>query len=749
MGTNETELAELTRTTFELFASGVSCTLDEGMSNESKLSLAEFCGRADLRPLLTNIRIRVANESTVPFLASGPDVLVLDTSILQIPELAVFYLRYGLELLMLERRLQDRDEHVKQTVRAILGFSLATSYLEGMIDDEKHVVQDSLPPWLMEAFSKASAAQSNSPSTGELVVIAMASIEKLRQFQVLDLSVNEAASPPNAAQEEAIRIATDLLGLACPIERILTTGGDTRLRVEKHTGLNKYGCSPRPRLSALTFSSCTASSISGIAYQEAEHSRQLLLSKGFESGFARAFDSQMQSIRQSVSGLLLPKHLRGAKVVLTPSGTDTELYALHVALGLSDRPVTGIVISSTEAGSGTELAAGGRHFDDRTPLAFDVDKGDALEGLDVERVSVEVVELRDETGSMKDPESVDKEVTELVAKAVEDGRLALLHLLDSSKTGVGGPTIGTVLGLQARFRSSLLVVADAAQMRLGRSCLSRYLENEFMVIITGSKFFTGPPFSGALLVPPKLAADISELPPFPAGLAGYATTYDFPSVWQGLAADAPGQTNVGLLLRWMAALWEMRAFHSVDPADQYSTIKTFGNAISKTIDENPDLTLVSAPLLDRGERTGPCWDQLPSIFTFLLLRKEGVPGERTRMTFDETYFVYQCLNRDISEYLPVTATKREYDLAAKPCHIGQPVRIRKTGDSWIGALRIASGARMVSSVEFDLTLGETPARRLYMQIHSARVVLEKLSTIIRYWQQLTTNVPPGIDANIH
>jgi len=59
-----------------------------------------------------------------------------------------------------------------------------------------------------------------------------------------------------------------------------------------------------------------------------------------------------------------------------------------------------------------------------------------------------------------------------------------------------------------------------------------------MLCITGSKFFGGPAFSGALLVPAKVARKSGRFP----------------------MEEAP---NFGLLLRWEAALASLRAFRAL------------------------------------------------------------------------------------------------------------------------------------------------------------------------------------------
>jgi hypothetical protein len=50
--------------------------------------------------------------------------------------------------------------------------------------------------------------------------------------------------------------------LSLPTECILVAGGDSRLSIDRETGLYRYGTVPRPRPDAVHFSSSTASSIS-------------------------------------------------------------------------------------------------------------------------------------------------------------------------------------------------------------------------------------------------------------------------------------------------------------------------------------------------------------------------------------------------------------------------------------------------------------------------------------------------------
>jgi hypothetical protein len=230
---------------------------------------------------------------------------------------------------------------------------------------------------------------------------------------------------------------------------------------------------------------------------------------------------------------------------------------------------------------------------------------------------------------------------------------------------------------------------------------------------------------------------VDDLPPFPAGFAKFATQYDFPPRWSYLASQLPDYPNIGLLLRWQSALWEMKAFYCVPMRERYETIQIFGKAVVQMIEDNPDLELVAAPGHDRGHRVlDRRWDTLPNIFTFFLKRQRGKEKEPTPLTFEEACHAYRWLNMDIACFLPSHATERERWIASKRCHIAQPVRIIRTCDGWKAALRIAAGARLVSAVRYDSTLGEKPKDRLTAEIRDACLVSKKLSIIARFWNEL-------------
>jgi len=531
------------------------------------------------------------------------------------------------------------------------------------------------------------------------------------------------------------------LEVAMPVELLLTTGGDDRLLVDPATMLNQYGCSPKPRPEAITFSSSTASSISEVAFAAAEALRQRLLAAALV-GQAEACgvrETHADTVRARLARLLGLEELPGSDVVLTSSGTDGELYALHIALGASSRGLLNIVLAPDETGSGTVAAASGRHFATRTPLGDPVDVRMPIVGFPVGDIKVECVDIRSPAGSPVAEAAISDTIAGLLRTAADEGRPALLHLLDSSKTGLSAPTFETVLRLRENARTHVDVVVDAAQMRVSFPAIRRYLRAGFMVLVSGSKFYTGPPFAGALIVPPDVAERVDRLPPLPSGMADYAAIHDVPKRWRALTSHLREENNLGLLLRWEAALTEMEAFGAVPVDRRYRTLERFGIAVTSFIECSSTLQLVAAPAVDRAQGAGvDRWDTLPSIFSFLVRQPDG-----RALDFEEAKCVYGWLNSDISDFL-VGVTGEDSRLAATKCHIGQPVPYRQIEGRVLGALRVSAGARLVSGVEFDQRLGATADERLATEIQGALTVLEKVILIARNWPALNTHARAGL-----
>ncbi|EME68938.1 hypothetical protein H261_15882 [Paramagnetospirillum caucaseum] len=514
--------------------------------------------------------------------------------------------------------------------------------------------------------------------------------------------------------------------LSQPADTLLTTGGDERLLVDGESGLNRYGCSPRPRPWAITFASTTATSVSDGAFAHVEGLRRRLADAAHAGRLDEEYARAMEEVRGEV-----PRQCGmapGTEAILTPSGTDAEFYALHLALAADRRKLTSIVIAPRETASNVLQAASGRHYNATTAMGHHVTVDGPVDEATAARMDLAILQVRDGAGNPLPADEIDRAAEVLVEREVARGRRVLLHLLDTSKTGLVAPGVEFTFALAQRFAGHLDVVVDASQLRLSRESVARYLGHGFMVIVTGSKFFTGPPFAGALLVPPCIGGRVLlGQAALPEGYNAYTERHCWPDAWENWCRPMGGDANIGLLMRWWAALWEMAAFHAVPAAEARRILETFLGAIRTAIGAAPRLRLLPCPRPERG--VPGSWDGLATILTFAATP----PKAKAPLGMDDLRRLHVWLNRDVSALLPSTARERDRRLAALACHIGQPVMVGET----LSGLRLAAGARLVSGARLAMHAGRTVEAFLDLEIAEAKLVLAKLDMLLRHWRHLT------------
>jgi hypothetical protein len=457
----------------------------------------------------------------------------------------------------------------------------------------------------------------------------------------------------------------------------------------------------------------------------------------------------------------------GREVLLCSSGTDAEIHAVCLILAClrenarqnGDRSIfreeacdesqrfsrkmdqsprlKNIVIAPGETGTGVPEAAAGRHFSTRTPLGVAVAKGEPLAGVRDDAIDVVTIAARDADGHLRPLEQIDRDVEQAVEAAVRDGE-CLLHVLDTSKTGWGAPSLPLVRRLVARHGDRLTVVVDACQMRIDRSALAGYLREGFLVQITGSKTFGGPPFSGALIVPPPLAERFSRLETLPAGLLDYAAQAEWPASWK-ITRQLRRHCNAGLLLRWNAALREMRSFYEIPETARTDILRDLRDVVLTAMNDTPGIDPLPAPVpADTRcfENTGcPGWDGVQTIFPFRVRhRDEWLAG--APLTHERMKSLHRRLIADLSAVPALQTSERDGSLAAFPCHIGQPVELCKTPGSRSSALRFCTGANVVSRVFFDATLGGNVDERLERERQRIRRVFDKIGLVLDHWNEI-------------
>lgn len=513
--------------------------------------------------------------------------------------------------------------------------------------------------------------------------------------------------------------AARALAFAPPTEVLLTCGGDHRQTVDWRLGTNSYGIPPGPTPWTSLLGSCTASSPTTRAFGAAANLRRRLIEAAYDDDLERFVTVNTSVMRRTLLAALGVSD-ETTEVVFTPSGTDAELVTLAVSMAEGE-PVHSIVVGPLEIGSGSTNAAAGRHFGTRVPTGRTAAPGEPIDGLDGSDVIESTIDIRDADGRLLSPDEMAVQVEAAIERHASTHR-TLVHVVEGSKTGVRLPRPEAVQEWKRRFGARLDVVVDAAQMRIDQQTVTVHLDSGSMVIVTGSKFFGGPPFSGAILIPSSLTDRLTKISRPPSGLIDYLTRAEVPETLTDLRAVAKPGFNAGLLLRWEAALAEMRSFHNVSPEIRDEVVRLLVTGLRKTVDRTDVIDPVDSlnetnPDVDRRGL-----DDLPTIFTFFVKCSDG-----RHLTVDEGRSAYLLLSKDLKGIIPVDDA-----VVSRTFQLGQPVKIYRRGDGWIGALRVAIGAATVSEIVFDYRRGRTWIERIDRTLADVDDALRKLQLIVKY-----------------
>ena len=464
---------------------------------------------------------------------------------------------------------------------------------------------------------------------------------------------------------------------------------------------------PLLELEAFGFGSCTASTISSEAFRVVEQERDDLLRRfspfhfHSQNDFVEAklevvLEEKTENLRNALKQILALDQT-AVEIVFSPSGTDGTLHALFLTRLLSQMaPLDSLVVASDATGSGVPHALSGRHFSAITAAGVAVTQGDPIAGLS-EKVTLLSFPLHDSRGVLRDPAALDQELFESVAQSVAAGHHVLLQVMDISKIGGRCPGPDCLRAIQRQFGDAVHIVVDACQMRISRARLQWHLAQGHMVLISGSKFFTGPPFSGALLVPASLASSLETVQQVPPGLQDYTDRSAWPRAWRTLRAAMPARVNFGQYFRWIAALEEMHAYFAIPSDFRCAALHRFAEMTTDLLqDRYPDLQLLEqwpypakamySEVIDEAEMGAR------TIFPFLVRRGN------TWASFEESKTLYHDLNQDVTTHWPVSLSSQEKALASQLCHIGQPVSMSQSNRERVGALRICASARTVSQL---------------------------------------------------
>lgn len=503
-----------------------------------------------------------------------------------------------------------------------------------------------------------------------------------------------------------------LRDLFTPLDTLLVSGGDPRLTLDPKDRVNAYGCAALPEPELWNFASSTASSISQPAYDRAALAREELMHKCLFDEVEVAFDTRCEDLRDELRGhlQLSPR----VDVVFSPSGTDSQLHALFLARAvLGASPVT-IVVGADQTGSGTPYTTRGHHFSSMTASGFAVRKDDAVAGLAGDSIALPLLDAGSDIAMRAD---ADATVLRAIENSLAQGRRVLLQIMDSSKLGWRAPSEACLDEIARRWHGQVQVVVDACQMRLGRRRLRAYLDRGYMVLMTGSKFFGGPAFSGALLVPKGFSRAVDRLGEIAPGFFDYAGRCDWPMAWTALRSRFERRPNFGRWLRWEAALAEIGSYYAVPGAFRAKALAELAAGIDSMVALSPSLRAVPSPAQGGGVDDEEF--AKATIFPFTLQR-DGKP-----VSIAETSAVHRALARDMSEEIGGSAADRQ--VAEQRCLIGQPVRLERPDVAPQAALRLCVGARLVTEAwSADVTRSQTNLQHVLDRVAHVLVKIELL-----------------------
>ncbi|NMM38659.1 MAG: hypothetical protein HHJ09_14370 [Glaciimonas sp.] len=484
---------------------------------------------------------------------------------------------------------------------------------------------------------------------------------------------------------------------------LLVSGGDTRIVLDPVSGLSMYGCRPYPDPDLVALGSSTASVISEAGIAASSALRQTCLDQLQHQSPISVYATHVERLRSELLLLCGFSRADGVNVVLAASGTD-----LHLLTAQWLRPQRTVMIMPTETGSGLPAAVQGQHFNRRSACGGAVPIGTLVSDWQGDLFTLSA---RAADGTLHDCARVDAECIARVTEAAEAGQQVLLILTDVSKTGLMVPSIETVLALKRRWQTQVEVLVDACQFRLSAKTIRAYISQNWMVALTGSKFIAGPTFSGALIIPPATATRYRDSALHP-GARAYSSAADWPLGWLA-GRSLLANPNFGLLLRWEAAITELRSFCAVPEPCITAFLRRFAKAVHERLARDACFEALPVPVLCRralcNEEEQQRWDTEQTIFSFLLHVPDGRAGRRL-LSRAETERLHQVLR------IPGA------DSGTRRFQLGQPVPCGNREGVPISALRLCVSAPMIVAACADAGADAT--------IADAISALDKISHIL-------------------
>ena len=399
-------------------------------------------------------------------------------------------------------------------------------------------------------------------------------------------------------------------------------------------------------------------------------------------------------------------------MLLAFSGSDAEYLPIAIARALQPetqkgKPIVNIVTQMKEIGAGTNIASGGTYFSTHAPLRGRIPEGvTRLKGFGKEDLKEISIPARERDGSVLDASALAAQTAKQEADSYP-----IIHGVFGGKTGLRD----SIMPPSEDVGRKSLGVIDACQGRFSLEELHGWLEQDSIVLFTGSKFFQAPPFCGAIFIPKRIADRLREAdPPLPMdmygpdGLGGFFSDKELPPCmdsWKPLlrrSADL-ASNNIGLALRWEAGLHAMESLSKTPDTERVKAVEDWARSVSDMVKAKPDQ-------LD-------AWCVERSIVSVRLQRED----KSGWLNMSELRDVYRYMSKDVSSAV-AGATREEKEALATCAFIGQPVDVAESH----AIVRIALGAESLANY---LENPEATLKEDDMTVHKLAAIAKHFSTL--------------------
>jgi len=389
---------------------------------------------------------------------------------------------------------------------------------------------------------------------------------------------------------------------------LIVKGGDERLDLDLCTNLNKYHINPMAFDKVFNRGSCTVNGLSVFG-------KKVFLNF-LENSERLPFEEIRKEHSKRLKSLINFEGEDKFDIIYAPSGSDLiYIPYLFSLIQNPDRPIVNFLTCPEELGSGTIIGAQGKYFMGKNQFGETIAKNDLIQ-QDIE-TKVVSFSARDVQGRIVNPKKSLKKAITAHAEYSKIGSLVI-----GSKSGIEN-NIDIVAELPGG--DEMFWAVDLCQFRNRKELINKLLDLNCMVMITGSKFYQSPPFSGAMLVPKSITQRIKKIKITQlAGFEKVFSAHDFPEPLRNIRVHLNPYENFGLLARWECAIAEMEAYNKI-PKNQTSTLLlNWNKLVCSTLWANdeyfelmPNMELTNKSIISFRVKKGESYldyDQLKLLF---------------------------------------------------------------------------------------------------------------------------------------